>query len=353
MRVAVVGAGVTGLACAWRLAQTGVTVTLFEPDPNRAASRVAAGMLAPLTEAHPTEPGLLAAGRAALERWPAFAGALAESAIDPGYQVAGTLVIGYDADDLAALDEFGGRLGGFGVAAERLTGSACRALEPALAPGIRGGLSIPGDHSVDNRALLRALWEACSAAGVAVNTAEVESLDLDADVVVVATGAWVGRLLPEFANLVRPVRGEIVRLTAGRHTPRLTRTVRAIVEGRGVYLVPRATGELVVGATQEEVGFDRTVTAGGVHRLLADSRRVLPAVDEYGLIETAAGLRPVSRDGAPLIGRVAPGLVVAAGHGRNGLLFAPFTAELVCAAVRGDEPYPAFDPARFGAVAPR
>ena len=349
MRVTVVGAGVTGLACAWRLAQTGATVTVFEQDPVQAASRVAAGMLAPLTEAQPTEPAVLAAGREALKRWPAFASELAASGEDPGYRRTGTLVTSYDTGDLAALDEFASRLD---VEVERLTGSACRALEPALAPGVRGGLSIPGDHSVDNRALLHALGAACRTSGVRMVAAKVESLEtIAADVVVVAAGAWVGRLLPAFADLVRPVRGEILRLAAGRHTPRLSRTVRAVVEGRAVYLVPRSTGELVVGATQDEVGFDRTVTAGGVHRLLADARRVLPAVDEYALVETAAGLRPVSRDSAPLVGRVQnDGAVVAAGHGRNGILLAPFTAELVCAAVQGDEPYPTFDPARFTRV---
>jgi glycine oxidase len=180
----------------------------------------------------------------------------------------------------------------------------------------------------------------------------VQMLDeLVADVVVVATGAWVGRLVPALADLVRPVRGENLRLAAGRFTPRLGRTVRAVVEGRAVYLVPRETGELVIGATQDEVGFDRTVTAGGVHRLLADARAVVPMVDEYALVETSAGLRPVSHDGAPLVGWLDARTVVAAGHGRNGILFAPLTADLVARAVFGAEPpYAPFDPARFGAA---
>jgi len=373
-----VGAGVIGLSCAWRLAAAGARVTVVDPDPGQGASTVAAGMLAPITEAHPTEPALLAAGRLAVDGWPEFAADLASTGVDPGYRTTGTLAVGYDADDLAALDELAARLATLGVDVERLTGSAARRHEPALAPGVRGGLSVPGDHSVDNRALLRALRTAAQAAGVTVVTAAADDAvgtgrraagagragsrpyAEDADVTVVAAGAWTPRLVPELAAAVRPVRGEILRLTAGRYTPVLARTVRAHVEGRPVYLVPRATGELVVGATQDEVGYDRTITAGGVHRLLTDARRVLPAIDEYALTETSAGLRPVSTDGAPLVGRVpggeGPDVVVATGHGRNGILLAPLTAALVTHEVTGAGPAPdravvdAFAPGRFSAA---
>lgn len=355
MKVTVVGGGVIGLSCAWRLAGSGATVTLVEPDPLQAASRVAAGMLAPVAEAHPTEPALLAAGQIGLGLWPEFAAGLAATGIDPGYRVAGTLLVGYDQDDLGVLDEYAERLAGLGVDAQRLVGSACRRYEPALAPGIRGGLSVSSDHSVDNRALLRALWAGCETAGVTVVAGEAAP-PTGAEVTVVAAGVWTPRIVPALADVVRPVRGEIVRLVAGGHTPTLTRTVRAVVEGRPVYLVPRATGELVIGATQDEVGYDRTVTAGGVHRLLADARRVLPAVDEYALVEASAGLRPVSLDGAPLVGWADAGVIVATGHGRNGILLAPLTAALVNHAVTGAGPpldpavVATFAPDRFAAV---
>ncbi|TQS43630.1 glycine oxidase ThiO [Cryptosporangium phraense] len=346
-RVLVVGAGVIGLSSAWALTRAGAAVTVVDPDPERGASPIAAGMLAPIAEAHPTEPALLAAGRRAVEAWPDFASALAATGVDPGYRTTGTLVVGYTASDLAALDDLAARLAGLGVDVERLTGTACRRAEPALAPGVRGGLDVPTDHSVDNRALLRALRTALGAAGVEM----IAEAPAEADVTVIAAGAWTPELEPSLDGLVRPVRGEIVRLRAGRRTPVLSRTVRALVDGRGVYLVPRATGELVVGATQDEVGFDRTVTAGGVHRLLTDARRVLPAVDEYALVETSAGLRPVSADGAPIVGAVGPGRVVATGHGRNGILFAPLTATLVADLVTGTAPDPlvaaAFAPGRF------
>ncbi|MFG1921289.1 glycine oxidase ThiO [Cryptosporangium sp. NPDC048952] len=364
--VSVVGGGVIGLSCAWALAREGARVTVIEPDPGRGASLVGAGMLAPITEAHPTEPGLLAAGRAAVEAWPEFAAALAATGVDPGYRTTGTLVVGYSADDLVALDELASRLSTLGVDVERLTGSACRRAEPALAPGVRGGLSVPGDHSVDNRALLRALRAATDAAGVEFTpgaapaptpgSAVRELVGVGADLVVVAAGVWSAGLVPELGGLVRPVRGEIVRLTARRSTPVLTRTVRALVDGRAVYLVPRETGELVVGATQDEVGFDRTVTAGGVHRLLTDARRVLPAIDEYALAETSSGLRPMSPDGAPLVGHVADDTIVATGHGRNGFLFAPLTATLVAQLATGNTATTfadTFAPSRFSVAKSR
>ncbi|GAA3386242.1 glycine oxidase ThiO [Cryptosporangium minutisporangium] len=351
-RVTVIGGGVIGLSCAWRLARAGTDVTLVELDPEQGASRIAAGMLAPITEAHPTEPGLLATGRLSVDAWPQFAAELADTGIDPGYTTTGTLVVGYSADDLAALEELAARLATLGIDVERLTGSACRRYEPALAPGVRGGLSVPGDHSVDNRAVLRGLQAAVAVAGVRV-VAEGTGETTGADVTVVAAGAWTPLLVPALADLVRPARGENVRLTAGRHTPVLTRTVRALVDGRAVYLVPRSTGELVVGATQDEVGFDRTVTAGGIHRLLTDARRALPTIDEYALAETSAGLRPMSADGAPLVGWISDDTVVATGHGRNGILLAPLTAALVTQLVTGVGGAPdaevvrAFAPDRF------
>jgi glycine oxidase len=135
---------------------------------------------------------------------------------------------------------------------------------------------------------------------------------------------------------VRPVKGEILRL---RHRagalPPPSRTVRALVEGRQVYLVPRHDGGLVLGATQHEAGFDTEVTVGGVRDLLRDAERVLPGVAEYALVESVAGLRPGSPDNLPLVGRLAPGVLCATGHGRNGILLAPVTADAVLALLAG------------------
>jgi glycine oxidase len=173
-----------------------------------------------------------------------------------------------------------------------------------------------------------------------------------ASTVLVCAGAHSGALHPALHGLVRPIKGEILRLAMRPGAlPPPRRTVRALVDGRPVYLVPRDDGGLVLGATQTEVGFDTTVTVGGVRDLLRDAERILPGIAEYALVETAAGLRPGSPDNRPLIGALGPdGLLVATGHHRNGMLLAPVTADAVAALLRGDpvpEPVRAADPSRL------
>jgi glycine oxidase len=129
---------------------------------------------------------------------------------------------------------------------------------------------------------------------------------------------------------VRPVKGLTLRLAAPPDVPRLRRTVRGLVHGESCYLVPRDDGSVVIGATVEEKGFDRTVQAGAVYELLRDARTIVPGLDEYELTETAVGLRPGSPDNAPAIGATGlSGLLVATGHYRNGILLAPVTAEAI------------------------
>jgi glycine oxidase len=189
---------------------------------------------------------------------------------------------------------------------------------------VRGGFGVTGDHSVDNRALVRGLREACLRAGVALRPQPVADLaDLDAASVVVAAGAASARLLPELP--VRPVKGQLLHL---RGEPLLTRTVRGI----DAYIVPRSDGRLLVGATVEERGEDRTVTAGATYELLRAAGELLPGMTELAFTEAVVGLRPAAPDNAPLIGRLrARGrqIVVATGHYRNGILLAPVTADIV------------------------
>ncbi|HEV2780735.1 MAG TPA: glycine oxidase ThiO [Actinophytocola sp.] len=360
MQIAVVGGGVVGLSVAWRLVSAGRRVVLVDPAPTTGASWVAGGMLAPVTETWPGEEGLLPIGSASLESWPAFAGELRSAAADPGLRTDGTVVAALDAADAAQLETLAEHLASLGREVERLPGRALRALEPGIGPSIRSGLLVPGDLAVDNRELLRGLHKANRQAGVdfvaasaaAVRGGGVELADgstVDADVSVIAAGAWSGRLHPALGGLVRPVKGEILRLR-GRPgaLPPPGRTVRALVESRSVYLVPRSGGELIVGATQYEAGFDTDVTVAGVRDLLADAERVLPGTGEYALVECAAGLRAGSRDNLPLIGWLEPGVLVATGHHRNGFLLAPLTAAAVLALLDGrPHPAPVTDPARF------
>ncbi|HEY2765613.1 MAG TPA: glycine oxidase ThiO [Pseudonocardiaceae bacterium] len=337
--VAVVGGGVIGLSCAWRAAAAGFAVTVHDPVPGGGASRVAGGMLAPVTEATPGEPDVLALGAASLRRWPDFAAELAVAGADPGLSLRGTLVVALDPGDRAELDRLAGQLSRMGRQVEVLAGREVRRVEPALGPQARRALSVPGDLSVDNRALMDALLTACRRCGVQFHPRWCDRLP-EADVVVLAAGAHSAALHPVLHRAIRPVKGEILRLRSrpGTLAPP-SRTVRAIVGGRHPYLVPRPGGRVVLGATQRETGFDIDVTAGGVLELLADAERVLPALAEYTLEEAAVGLRPGSPDNLPVIGELEPGVLAATGHHRNGILLAPLTADAVLALLRG-EPVP-------------
>jgi glycine oxidase len=364
----VVGAGVIGLSCAWRAAAAGCAVTVVDPAPARGASWVAGGMLAPVTEAWPGEEELLDLGVESVRRWPDFAAELGAAAGRPaGLRTEGTVVAATGVGDRAELDALAGHLGRLGRAVDRLSGRELRRLEPALGPDVRGGLSVPDDLAVDNRVLLEALRAACDrrdvrfvgrrALGVREDGGRVSAVrtdgdDIPADSVLVAAGAHSAALHPALHGLIRPVKGEILRLA---HRPGAlpppVRTVRALVDGRPVYAVPRDGGGLVIGATQYETGFDTEVTVSGVRDLLRDAERVLPGIAEYALVESVAGLRPGSPDNRPLVGALGPeGMVVATGHGRNGILLAPLTADAVLALLRG-EPVPApvlaADPRRF------
>ncbi|RJK97811.1 glycine oxidase ThiO [Vallicoccus soli] len=350
----VVGAGVIGAAVAWRLAGRGLSVALVDPAPGAGASRVAAGMLAPVTEVHYGEEPLLRLNLAAAERYPSFVAELREAGGDPAYRESGTLAVALDRGDRDALAEVRAFQRSLGLEVTELSGRECRRLEPMLDPAVRGGTLVAGDHSVDPRRLHAALVAAGGRAGVQVvprAVAEVRVVDgavrgavlddgahLAAPVVVVAAGSRSGLLpgLPGAARPdVRPVKGQVLRLRVPpAYRPLLSRTVRATVHGADVYLVPREDGELVVGATVEELGWDEQVTAGGVWQLLRDARALLPAVTELAFVEASAGLRPGSRDNAPVIGPAGvEGLVVATGHYRNGILLAPVTADAVAALV--------------------
>jgi glycine oxidase len=359
--IAVVGGGVIGLSCAWQLAAAGLDVTLVAPDPGHdGASHVAAGMLAPVTEAQFGEAELTALNLESAARWKDFATTLeATTGHDIGYDESGTLTVALDTSDRATLDDLLAYQHSLGLTAHRRGATACRAMVAGLAPGVCGGIEVPGDHQVDNRALLGALVAAGPAEGVRMVTDTVVALE-PGPVLVCASGRRIGAdrillaagtALPHIEGLaaaglpeVRPVKGHILRLgptPACRTASFLPRTVRGLVHGRAVYLVPRQDGSVVVGATVEERGDDRTVQAGAVHQLLDDARALVPALHELSLLEASAGLRPATRDNRPCIGWTArPGVAVATGHFRHGFLLAPLTAASVLSLFTG-EPVPA------------
>ncbi|MEV0249416.1 glycine oxidase ThiO [Nocardia sp. NPDC050712] len=356
--LAVVGGGAIGQGVAWRAAEAGWSVTLFDPAPGSGASWVAGGMLAPLSEGWPGEDRVLEFGAAALARWPEFAARLQAATGVDVLVAAETLTVALDAADAADLRTIADWVGGRALATavdhdlRVLDRAGVRALEPALARTVRAGLLAAAEPAIDNRRLLDGLRKAGAEAGVRLRSEAVAHLDdLDFDQIVLAAGAASARLLPGLP--VRPVKGEILRL---RHRPGATpvphRVIRARVHGRAVYLVPRGDG-LVVGATQYEAGFDTTVTVGGVRDLIADAEAILPGIAEYELSEASAGSRPGTPDNLPLIGRHTDRIVVATGHGRNGMLTTPLTVDAVLGELAGT-PLPAArsaDPRRFSTPA--
>ncbi|MEV7771873.1 glycine oxidase ThiO [Kitasatospora sp. NPDC086791] len=350
--VLVIGGGIIGLAVAWRATQRGLRTVVVDPSPGGGAATVAAGMLAPVTELQYGEEPLLRLGLASNERYADFAAELTEASggQDTGYRACGTIAVALDSDDREELRELHAFHQRLGLDSTWLTGREARKLEPMLAPGVRGGLHVADDHQVDGRRMLTALCSAGERAGVVVRRAEAVELLVEggravgarlgtgegvtADRVVLAAGPHSHRLagLPEgVLPAIRPVKGQVLRLhIPAAYRPFLSRNVRAVVRGGHLYLVPRANGELVIGATTEEQGYDTTVTAGGVYELLRDAHELVPGITELPLVETSAGLRPGSPDNAPLLGPTAlPGLVAATGHHRNGVLLAPVTADLL------------------------
>jgi glycine oxidase len=358
-------------------------VVVADPSPGQGATHAAAGMLTPIAEAAYAERELFALGHESLCRYPAFIEELERvTGLAAGFRQTGTLQVAYDSDDLAMLDELRALQDSFGVATSQLTARECRAAEPMLDPSVRGGLLATADGSVDPRLLAVALLQAATDAGarhIPVAAAELlttgghvsgaglaDGTQVTAPLAVLAAGWQSGRLagLPaDAAPPVRPVKGQIIRLrstasarAAGLPPGLLQRTVRGIVRGSSVYLVPRESGELVVGATQEELGADTTVTAGGVWELLRDARTIVPGITELALADVVAGLRPGTPDNAPVLGPSRlPGLVLATGHFRAGVLLAPVTADTVAAYLRSgraDPLWAAFEPGRFAASGP-
>jgi glycine oxidase len=370
--VVVIGAGVIGLSCAWRAAEAGLSVVVVDRGgPGAGASGVAAGMLAPVTEASFGEEELLRLNLESAARWPAFDEELQERSGRPaGYERRGALVVAVDRDDTEELRRLHRFQRSLGLEVDWLTRGELRRVEPGLAPGIAGGMQAPQDHQAEPRALIAALTAAVEgaggelASGVEVTAVErsggrvtgvaARERRITASHVVVAAGPWSGAIEGLDAAphpQIRPVKGQILRLRGGE----------APIAGQAVhtlrcYVVPRASGEVVVGATVEERGFDTRVTAGGVHRLLESAWEVLPDVGELELVEASARLRPGTPDNLPVVGAGAlDGLVWATGHHRNGILLAPLTAHAVMETIADGRAAPLGDrvaPARFAEMPP-
>jgi glycine oxidase len=354
MRVGVIGGGIVGLACAEELLRTGHDVRVFDPDPGGGATYAAAGMLAPAGEAWHGELDLLRLGLASARLWPQYAARLhAASGVDVDLQTAGTLLVGQDHDDLLLVRRTLEVLETEGIAFQELDRSGARAEEPTLSR-VAGAALLPDDHNVHPRKVAQALvgllgerLVPARAHLVDTGVATADGRHFACDAVVVATGAEARDIVPQ----LRPVKGETIRLRAADPPARV---LRARVRGESVYVVPRADGEVVVGATEEEHDAEPVATLGTVVRLLHAARTLVPGLETAHVLEITARHRPGTRDNGPLLGvRPSPTpvrQVLAVGHYRGGVLLAPLTAQVVRAHVEGgDIPTVArpFEPSRF------
>lgn len=352
--VVIAGAGIIGLATAWRLLRQGLEVTVLDAEPVSGATFAAAGMLAPVAEVVWDQPTLYPLMVESGKLYRDFAQAIVEeSGHDVGYIENSTFVCAGDAADRQTLSELVELQHDMGMEINRITATEARRAEPALGPGCVGAVDIPGDHQVNPRLLADALLTILEDRVIRTRAQEViydsdraiglrgaDGNDYLADEVVLAAGLNTADItgLPENLNLpLRPVYGDVLRLRVpARLQPLVTRTIRGVVQGRPVYIVPRADGTVVLGATSREDDLTG-VSAEGVHQLLRDAYRLVPGILDCEIYEMTARARPGSPDDVPMIGRVAPGLTVSTGYFRHGILLTAIGSKLTADVVAGRE----------------
>ncbi|HKX31433.1 MAG TPA: glycine oxidase ThiO [Blastocatellia bacterium] len=349
--VVIIGGGVIGCSIAWRLGQAGRSVVVVERgEIGREASQAAGGMLAPLAEANEADEFFHLAVASRLI-YPEFARELQEaSGVDIEYRSEGTLYLALTDEDEEELDRRWRWEQAAGLNVKRLQADCVRKLEPGVNPRIRWALKFPDDHQVNNRHLTRALHLAAKSAGVEFLTqTEAQQLltegwtaprrirgvktsrgELGCATVIVAGGSWSsllpladGQTLDAFT--VEPVRGQMLAVEMPEPP------ISHVVYTRRGYVIPRLGGFLIAGATTEQAGYDKRVTAGGIASIIEQAVEILPGLSRAAMIEMWAGLRPRTLDDRPILGAdpLIEGLVYATAHYRNGILLTPITAQAI------------------------
>ena len=364
--VLIIGGGVIGLSIARELHGKGVgKITILERGRVGAeASNAAAGMLAPNAETDKLDDFFHLCSDSN-KLYPNFAAALSEeTGIDIELERSGTLYAAFTDADVKEIRQRFDRQKPAGLAVEFMNAESVRKLEPFISPDVREALFFPNDRQVENRKLLAALRKYAGMNQIEiVENAEVKRLVFEnrkivgaetanrkfaAEKIVLASGAWTSLIKTDGFALpkVKPIRGQMLSFQIAK---RLFQTV--IYSPRG-YLVPRLDGRILVGATVEDVGFDRTTTDAGISFLRENALEIAPSLVNLNIAEKWAGLRPFAADGLPILGAFpeVENLLIATGHYRNGILLAPLTAEIIADVIVGNAAskyLKAFSPRRF------
>ena len=364
--VAIAGGGLIGGAIALELARAGLSVGVFDArEPGREASWAGAGILSPAPE-NPGAIPLVSLGKASFALYPEFVAIVEQlSGLNVGFRPSGTLEPLFSADAARDLSTVIAMLHGLGLKAEPISGDDARELEPALNPDVEAAALRPDEGSVDNRALTRAVLEAARRSGAQIFTGcavraiwreggrcaglELQDQRVEAKSTIVAAGCFSSQIEGVKAHApVRPAKGQMIALRSEAVE------IEHVLWSDKVYLVPRNDGRILVGATVEYVGFDKSVTAGSVAKLLSAAIELAPDLATARIEVTWAGLRPDSPDHLPILGPTElDGLLMATGHFRSGILLAPITGRLICEWVteqRVSMDWERFSPTRFAAA---
>ena len=353
-KVAIIGGGVIGLSIGWQLAKNNLDVTIYDRNlAGQGASWAAAGMLSPRAEAHIQESHLLQLGLASAELYPEWVEELeSDSQISVDYRTHGTLMVAIDRDDQAELEHHYAVQLALDLPVEWLTGAETREIEPYLSPRVTGAVSCKNDFQVNNRLMVQALIQAFEKFGGNLRQQtpvrkieirneraigiQVQEDFIEADLIILSAGCWSSQIdgLPDWVRPpVRPVKGQMIALRMASPT-----TLQHVIYAPDAYLAPKSDGRLLIGATCEEQGFDTKITAGGMFELLRGAWEVLPSIYELPIDETWAGLRPGSRDNAPILGKTQiENLIMATGHYRQGILLTPVTCREINALIMTDQ----------------